>query len=133
MALSIPVRPLGLHSLRGHRHARPTERQSINNTREEENSMTTAELTNEYATESDVRNEVTEAATTERYLVESYGITDKDTQRTVTVTLAGDSDERPLLHKSLALAFAQHGYTLDSIKVTAKAIKDTAQIRLPLG
>lgn len=93
----------------------------------------TIDQSNEYASEAQVRNSVTEAADELRFEVESYGITDKEQHRTISVTFAGKDDDRPLLHKALAIAFAQHGYVLESIKVTAKAAKDTAQIRLPLG
>jgi hypothetical protein len=92
----------------------------------------TPESVDEYATEAATRTAITQQADGLAFDVESYGITDKDTQRTVSLTLVGNADNRPTLHKALALAFAQHGYTLDSIKVTAKAIKDTSQIALPL-
>lgn len=94
--------------------------------------MTTADTEDQYEYETQARASVASAADDQRFEIESYGITDKESQRVVSVKLSGATDDRPLLHKALAIAFSQHGYTLESIQVTAKAIKDMAQIRLPM-
>jgi hypothetical protein len=84
-------------------------------------------LTNEYSGEHIVRRDVRVAVESNGFTVESYGIADRGGKRTVTVGLDGfGGDARPAFLTALEETLNTHGYDLDSVKITAKCVKDVS-------